>query len=91
MAGLLRRYDAPDQAEFRAVLQDVGMWGGSGSVIDCAISSNAREVTSQVRQDERAFWSAIVQLADEMDRVGLATARSRDVAATFRSWLAKAV
>lgn len=91
VATLLAEYDAPDHTRFQYALQDVALWGGSGSVIDCSITSNARVVTPEVRQDERAFWSALVQLAEEMDRVGLGTARSRDVAATFRRRLAPAV
>jgi hypothetical protein len=91
VADLLTRYDAPDQTEFRRRVQDVEMWGGSGSVIDCAIVANPRHVTPDLQQDERAFRSAIVQLADEMDRAGLGTPRSRDVAATFRARIERGI
>ena len=90
VATLLVEYDAPDSTRFRHALQDDAMWGGPGSVIDCSVVSSARVVTPEMRHDERAFRSAVVQLAEEMDRAGLGTPHSREVAATFRSWLALA-
>jgi hypothetical protein len=70
-----------DMQQFVRLLQDGGMWGGSGSVCDVA----------PLGADERAFRDAMIQTADEMERLGLGCRGSRFIAFVFRDWNAKGV
>jgi hypothetical protein len=66
-------------------LAGVDFWGGSGSVADVNLIPGTK--SDDDKRDIRAFRQAIVNLADEMDKLGIGHARSRDIAATFREWI----
>ena len=63
-------------SEFIALIQDINMWGGSGAVWEVA----------QLGTDTSEFRKAIIKLAAAMDRDGIATDRSRDIASVFDNW-----
>jgi hypothetical protein len=79
------------QAEFQKAVTGSGMWGGAGSMSDVAIVANAREITPEVQADERRFRSDIVALAEELEKESLGSPRTRQIAAVFRSWNARAI
>jgi hypothetical protein len=79
------------EAEFREAATGIGMWGGAGSVWDAAIAANARVVTPDVRDDERKFRADIIAFAEALEQESLGTPRSREIAAIFRDWNARAI
>jgi hypothetical protein len=75
---LIQLYDT-DLDAFRRRLQSVDLWGGAGAVWEVNPGGPER----------RRFHELIIRLAEEMQAAGLGTARTQDIADTFRSWLAK--
>jgi hypothetical protein len=88
---LLVKHDYPGQAEtvaklielregdgkdFTRLLQSGEMWGGSGAVWE----------VGSMEGDTRAFRSAIMSLAAEMDEAGLGLEHSNFIANVFRDW-----
>jgi hypothetical protein len=65
-----------DARQFVRLLQDGGMWGGSGSVWE----------VGQLGTDTITFREAIIRLADEMDTAGLSCKGSQFAAQIFRKW-----
>jgi hypothetical protein len=63
-------------------LAGISMWGGAGAVWDVTLASLA---------DEAAFRRAMIRIAEEMRRLGIATSRSDDIAKIFKGWLDKGV
>lgn len=74
---IIQLYDTELDA-FRQRLQSVDLWGGAGAVWDV----NPRG------PERKRFHELIIRLAAEMQAVGLGTARTQDIANTFRNWLA---
>lgn len=66
-----------NEAEFVRLIQDGGMWGGSGAVWE----------VGPMGEDTVAFKKAMVQLAEEMEDVGLACKGSQFAACCFRNEL----
>jgi hypothetical protein len=67
-------------------LAGVDMWGGSGSVSDVNLIPSGTK-SEEDKREIRAFRQAIVNLAAEIDKLGIGHARSRDIAVTFREWI----
>jgi hypothetical protein len=67
------------------LLASISMWGGSGAVWEVILSPSTK--SNQVRADEIAFRKAIISIASAMDRLGVGTARSRDIARIFQGWI----
>lgn len=65
-----------DPHRFTQLLQSIGMWGGAGAVWE----------VGPINMDEKAFRSAIIALADQMEAEGIGSDRSRFVAVVFRKW-----
>ena len=71
-------------------LAGIDMWGGAGAVWEvCLLTSRVQRATNQGRGDEKSFREAIIRTAAEMDRLGIGTARSPDIAKTFPFWIDK--
>lgn len=68
-------------------LRGIDVWGGSGAVWEVNLCP-ARK-SGEEKLDHTTYLEAIVQLATAMEDAGLATARTRSIAATFQSWLDK--
>ena len=67
-------------------LTGVDMWGGSGAVWEvCLTLSESSEATA----DKKSFREIIIRIAYSMERLGIATRRSRDIAETFQMWVDK--
>jgi hypothetical protein len=66
-----------DRNEFVSRLHSGDMWGGSGSVWE----------VGELGSDTRSYWKAIVLLADEMEREGIGTERSQELARILRDWI----
>jgi hypothetical protein len=65
-----------NEGEFVRLLQDGGMWGGSGSVLDIG----------NVGDDTARFNECLVELAEEMERIVLDCEGSRFAAYALRRW-----
>jgi hypothetical protein len=65
-----------NEAEFVRLIQDGGMSGGSGSVWEIP----------NIGEDTVKFREAFIELADEMERIGLGCNGSRFVGYVFRQW-----
>jgi hypothetical protein len=65
-----------NDAEFVRLIQDGGMWGGSGAVWE----------VQPLETDERAFRVTIIGIAEEMDTLGIGCEGSRFIANVFRTW-----
>ena len=63
------------------------MWGGAGSVWEIALIPDGTK-SEEDKRDRRAFRQAIINIAAEMDKLGIGNARSRSTAAIFGKWLA---
>jgi hypothetical protein len=100
---LLTKYDHPGQAgviaslkalrerepnAHRTMIQGVDVWGGAGAVWEVCLTWRVPQDPS-TREDERAFRSLIIALADSMDREGISTERSRYIARIFRECMRK--
>jgi hypothetical protein len=80
----MRRASDPD---FLKYLASVEMWGGSGSVweVDKFRSSNREGAYA----DELRFRNAIISIANQMEKDGVGSERTRYIAETFKVWTVK--
>jgi hypothetical protein len=69
-------------------LRGLGMWGGAGAVWEVNLPYPQQE-SELTKADQLAFLKAIIRLAEMMNQMGIGTERSREIAATFRYWIAK--
>jgi hypothetical protein len=77
---ILASFETPDP-DYES-LTGISMWGGAGAVWEVNLASRA---------DEAAFRRAMIRIAEEMRRLGIATSRSDDIAEIFKGWLDKGV
>ncbi|MGH9522510.1 MAG: hypothetical protein ACRD3E_08255 [Terriglobales bacterium] len=95
---LLNKYDNPGQVDVidrilstfhtdvpdYRTLSGVDMWGGSGAVWEVLLCPCD---TEEHKKDTERFWNAMIDISREMDRIGVGTPRSRQIAETFQGWL----
>ena len=65
----------------------IEMWGGAGAVWDVNIAPSPK--SDEENADREAFFKAFIRLAKTMNHIGLGTARSDFIAATFQTWVDK--
>ena len=65
----------------------IEMWGGAGAVWDVNIAPSP--TSDEEKADREAFFRAFVRLAKTMNSIGLGSARSDSIAATFQTWVDK--
>jgi hypothetical protein len=68
-------------------LPGIEMWGGAGAVWEVNIGGPQK--SHEEKTDREAFFRLFIRLAKTMNGMGLDTARSNFIAATFQSWLDK--
>jgi hypothetical protein len=80
----MRRGSDPD---FFKYLTSVEMWGGPGSVweVDKFRSSSREEAYT----DELRFRNAIISIANQMEKDGVGSERTRFIAESFKVWTEK--
>jgi len=66
------------------LLTSVEMWGGAGAVWD---ANPCNPDSAEHEMDRKTFWKSIVGVAREMDKIGIGTPRSRQIADIFQRWL----
>jgi translation elongation factor EF-Tu-like GTPase len=83
----LSELQASDPRAFTDLIQGPEMWGGSGAVWEASFESQAISAV-ETQDDIHRFRLALIDIAEAMDRLGVGTARSRDIASTVRGWVA---
>lgn len=88
---LLRIESAIEEGGPLSLLSSSDIWGGSGSVSDCNLLSEAGPQSRQAAmEDHRDFCSLIAQLAKAMLTDGIADPRVVSVGETYSRWAAMA-
>jgi hypothetical protein len=77
-----------DDPSFPERLNDIAMWGGAGAVWEVifdplGVSPNQDEVN----RDKLAFMQAFVDLVEDMEREGIASARASEIGSVFKEWV----
>lgn len=67
-------------------LAGIDMWSGAGAAWEVQLIPGGVQ-SKEHNQDETAFRQAIINIAAEMDKLGIGHARSRSTAAIFRKWI----
>ena len=80
-----------DRKAFESQATGLSIWGGAGSVADADIRYGSPQSPAEAKADVPEFYRGMIALAEELEREGLATPRIRQVASTFRGWLAQGV
>src|SRR5262245_62163898 len=78
--------DQNDRRTFVDSIQGPEMWGGAGAVWEVALES-PNVPGLEINDDTHRFRLALIEVAKAMDRQGIGTERSRDIAATIRGWV----
>jgi cell wall assembly regulator SMI1 len=81
----LRLLYMEDRDRFRDELDDRVMWGGAGSVADSAPLGGSYRDRIRAETDQAQFFRELARLVDELDAVGLATARALELGQAFHS------
>ena len=88
---IIRFRQVEDRKAFVEAVTGLSVWGGSGSVADVDLRHDPPTSAAEAPADVRRFRGVMIALADALEHEGLGTVRTRDVAATFRSWAAQGV
>jgi len=91
VARVITAEQAGDRVAFAREVTGLGFWGGAGSVADADLRYNSPRPPEEAAADVPRLRQYMVALADALEHEGLATQRTRDVASTFRYWLAQGV
>jgi hypothetical protein len=67
-------------------LAGVDMWGGAGAVWEVELIPGGVK-SKEHKEDERAFRRSIINIAAQMDQLGIGHARSRSTADIFGKWI----
>jgi hypothetical protein len=78
---IIATFDTP-QPDFNR-LAGTEMWGGAGAVWESPLEESPT--------DKKSFRETVIQIALSIERLGLGTDRSRFIAGTLQSWLAKGI
>lgn len=95
---ILTRYNHHGQAEYvrrllnaisegdenyKTMLTSVDMWGGAGAVWESYIPRNE---TSRTNPDEREFRNAIIEVAKQIQNLGIHFERADQISESFQEW-----
>ena len=75
-----------DSEEFAAGVSGGDVWGGAGAVWEVGTFKGHKISDAEAGKDEVLFRKAIIRLAEEMDKAGIGTPRSRDIAGILKYW-----
>ena len=84
---IVASFSSPDPDLKR--LSGIDMWGGSGAVWEVNLAPS--KTTPEARMDKNSFCRSIIRVAEDLDRLGIGTERSRFVARVFEEWINKGI
>jgi hypothetical protein len=76
---------AEGDRSYRQLLNSVAMWGGAGAVWECTFRPYSND-TAQAHKDEVDFRKSIIEIARQMEALGIKSDRAAQIAALFETW-----